>query len=141
MAKKNDNTILWVAGIGLAGYFFWQWKQTQAPANNTTANASTGILALPPAPAINNSLPVANAAVVTSSPGPVVNNVTNLVAAAVNTQNIPTLKPNQTLALNPDGTLVSDKKTGLPLVFDGPMTGIKMPVMNGAGDYMCGEIL
>ena len=121
MAKKKDNTIFWIAGLGLAGYLYY--KHTQAPANNTAtaalpAAANPGpVLALPPSTAINNNVPAGSSG--SNAPNLNAVNTTNLQPAAItNINSVPTLLPGQALAIAPNGApLLSNQ--GVPLVFTG----------------------
>lgn len=118
MAKKKDNTIVWLAVLGIGGYLYYQYKQSQNPAasapSNTAANASTGTLALPPSPVVNTnagsstvpaaSLPVSNA------PSSLALNTAGLVPAnQLQSKNI-------ALAIAPNGLPITDS-TGMPLAF------------------------
>jgi hypothetical protein len=118
MAKKKDNTLLWVAALGVGGYLYYRYKQGQPllPGTSTTANASTGVLALLPSPALSNAAPIVNAPV-SNAPANAPMNTTGLVVASVNPlSGVPVLKPGQTLAVDNNGMPVVNSG-GQPLVF------------------------
>jgi hypothetical protein len=62
MAKKQDNTMLWIGLAGLAAYYWYQKKQpvTVPTAVVATPGASTGQLLLPPSTTVNQSEPATN---------------------------------------------------------------------------------
>lgn len=118
MAAKKDNTLLWVAGLGIAGYLYYQYKNgtlqipgvTPAPAT-TTAPAPAPTLLLNPAPAINTNTP---ATPVSSAPHSNAINVTDLVPAMVT--NGGQLQPGQNIAVAPNGSPITNGN-GVPMVF------------------------
>lgn len=142
MARKTDNTWLWIAALGVGGYLWYKNQQAVAPPSATVPGASSGTLLLPPSPAVNSAMPVANAPV-TSSPVSFAVNTTGLVPAATDANNNPVLQPGQTLALLPNGLPVQNA-AGVPMVFPGANTGsmnLVLPIpptpnkmMTGTGD-------
>ena len=138
---KKDNTLMWVAGLGLGVYLYSKYKNGSlvipglpAP-TNTVPGASSGTLLLPPAVASLNVAPVNNA------PSANAVNVTNLVPAAVSPSGIPIINPGQSMALNANSTPVTNS-AGVPMLFT---TAVVKPsylsLINGGPEYGGGECL
>lgn len=117
MAKK-DNTLFWVAALGIGGYLYYQYTQKQAatPGTSTAPNASGGTLLLPASTATASNAPASGSG---NAPNTNAVNTTNLVPVAVNAANQPVLQPGQTLAINNNGSIVTNN-AGQPMVFVGP---------------------
>jgi hypothetical protein len=114
MAKKNNNTILWIAGLGIAGYLYYNYTKTGSllpVVNNTVPGASTAPLQLPPSQTLNNPAPALNTPV-SNAPSNLALNTTGLSAAKTDSQG--NVMPGQAIAITPGGT----------------------PVQNGAGQMM-----
>jgi hypothetical protein len=117
MAKKNDNTWLWIAAAGIGGYFLYKNLQTPVNSASTTAlpaqPAATPVIMLPQSTALQSPLPpgTSNFEVLDSS---VPVNVTNLTPAVLATND--TVAPGQPIALNSSGKPVTNNQ-GIPLTF------------------------
>lgn len=138
MAKK-DNTLMWVAGAGIAYYLYTQYKNGTlaipglTPATNTAPGASTGTLALPPAVAQLN-------AAASNAPNTNAVNITNLVPAAVSPSGIPVIAPGQSLALNANSTPVTNS-AGVPMLFTTSVLKPNYSSLAGGPEYGGGECL
>ena len=119
MAKKKDNTFLWIAALGVGGYLLYKHQQAAAAAPViTTSPAVTqpnAVLALPPSKTINTNLPASSTGV-TNAPTSNKLVTTNLTPAPVTKTGQPVLAPGQTLALAPNGSVIVSEN-GSPLVF------------------------
>jgi hypothetical protein len=130
MAAKNDNTIFWIAALGLGGYLWYKHKNAAAPAGSAPVNAPTNlsssapyqpvanapaaILMLPPSPVLNSSAPANAASSAPGSPassGPIPVNTTGLAPAAVAPNEMMTSQP---IFLNTNGSPIVTAD-GLPL--------------------------
>lgn len=144
MAKK-DNTLLWVAALGIGGYLYYKHKQGQAAPANATAPAvqttdAKPVVLLPPATNLNKNIPV-NLSNMTNAPSTVAIDTTGLVESDIDKNNNPVLGPGQTLALYPNGQPIVSA-SGRPLVFPGAIIkqNLQMAKMMGTDDEGC-EIL
>lgn len=138
MANKKDNTLLWVAGLGIAGYLYWQHTQKVATSVNTTSPAvSSGAASLLPAAGTSTNSPAGN--VQTGTNVMVATDMTGLRPVSVNSQTgQPVLQPGQGLAVNNNGTPILNSQ-GQPMTF-GPA---KRPAFDDFSEYatMMGETL
>lgn len=121
MARKKNNTIFWVIGLGIGGYLVYEnfiKKPVDSTATNNlnTSPPASPVMTLPQStlttsagPSGTGSSPVANAAI----------NLTNLVPVAINAQGAPVLSQGQTLAVDNAGAVITNLN-GTPMAF-GPV--------------------
>jgi hypothetical protein len=149
MARKKDNTLLWVAVLGIGGYLWWKHQEAAVNVPNSGALSVSPVqpqLSLPTSTILTSANP-ANGISSSSSPTTMAVNTTNLVPAIVDQHNVPILQPGQTLAVNANGSPVVNN-AGVPLLFstvqfdsinNEPYTNaaIKSQLLSGADEGEC----